>query len=271
MKLLIDAVIKVMNECKGVGKSLTVGTGKNSYQGVSDKDVKILISNAMVKHGLAIFPIDIEETTEFQQYTDSYGNNKNRFFTKVKVKYELCHVSGESKVVVGVGHGADALDKACGKAMTYALKTTLLYQFLVATGHIDDTDNNHSDENSSQPLSNGVNDVRVDPYAHGSVLVDQIGSAIVGIHKDSKSFGFPPSVEELSTLSLRDLIAEFYSYKTIEAESNYLKFVEKKLSDPNETWTADRLSKFKDKAISDKMFTDRVKNALSNKLLEVSQ
>jgi hypothetical protein len=45
----------------------------------------------------------------------------------------------------GYGHGVDSQDKGAGKATTYALKYTLLYLFLVPTGKIDDSDNDHSD------------------------------------------------------------------------------------------------------------------------------
>lgn len=146
MTNLITAVLKVMDECKGIDKSMTVGNGNSSYKGVSDKDVKLKIGQSMQKNGLVILPIDVDADTKVNSYEDQYGKQKQVVFTEVKTKYLLAHSSGESITIAGFGQGTDTQDKAAGKATTYALKYTLLYTFLVATGHIDDTDNTHSDD-----------------------------------------------------------------------------------------------------------------------------
>lgn len=148
MKNLIEAALQVMQECVGIDKGLTVGTGQNSYKGVGDKDVKLKIGESMRKHGLVIFPTGVEQKTSINQWEEQtqYGNKmKQSVFTEVVCTYTLFHKSGESVHLVGFGHGVDTQDKSAGKATTYALKNTLLYSFLVATGHIDDTDATHSD------------------------------------------------------------------------------------------------------------------------------
>lgn len=139
---LAKAVIKVMQEVKGIEKNLTVGSSNFSYKGVADQDVKRIIGGAMAKHGLIILPTDIEETTIITEKL----SKSPQALTKVKTKYLLMHESGESVELAGFGHGMDRGDKAPGKATTYALKYTLLYAFLVPTGSIDDTDTVHSDE-----------------------------------------------------------------------------------------------------------------------------
>jgi len=149
-KGLVEAVIAVMEDCKTIDKSMTVGKGKNSYKGVSDADVKMLIGSSMRKNGLIILPVDVEPKVTISSWetTDYSGNPTTKFsyFTEVKTKYKLIHSSGESEIISGYGHGTDPSDKGAGKATTYALKYSLLYTFLVATGAIDDTDNTHSDE-----------------------------------------------------------------------------------------------------------------------------
>lgn len=150
MKQLIKAVLSVMDECKGIEKSLDVGKGNSSYKGVSDKDVKLKVGESMRKNGLIILPTGIKPNTTINTWdsTDYNGNPtvKQSVFTEVITEYLLAHESGETTTLVGYGHGADPQDKAAGKATTYALKYTLLYSFLVATGHIDDTDNTHSND-----------------------------------------------------------------------------------------------------------------------------
>ena len=150
MNNLIEAVGKVMDACKGIDKSMTVGTGNSSYKGVSDKDVKLKIGEAMRNNGLAIFPIKIEPKSKIEAYetTDYKGNPtvKQTVFVEVITTYRLMHSSGEFMDIQGYGHGTDPQDKAAGKATTYAMKYALLYTFMVATGHIDDTDATHSDD-----------------------------------------------------------------------------------------------------------------------------
>ena len=149
MKNLSKAILAVMQEVKGIEKSMTVGSGTNAYQGVPDKEVKKIIGESMVKNGLCILPISIEPKVEVSRWdeTNQYGTKqKQSVFTEVSTKYLLLHESGESLELAGYGHGVDSQDKGAGKATTYALKYALLYAFLVPTGKIDDADNIHSDD-----------------------------------------------------------------------------------------------------------------------------
>jgi hypothetical protein len=149
IKELTQSVIKVMAGCKGIEKTLTVGTGSGSYKGVADKDVKSVIGELMESNGLAIFPTGITELTQIDGWeeTGQYGvKHKQSIFTRVTTTYLLCHVSGEWIELKGYGHGVDSQDKSAGKATTYALKYALLYAFMVPTGKIDDADNSHSEE-----------------------------------------------------------------------------------------------------------------------------
>jgi hypothetical protein len=149
MKNLINAVLSVMDEVKGIDKTMNVGTGSSSYKGVSDKEVKKIIGYSMKKNGLVILPIGIEPKTSIERWEESgqYGAKvKQSILTEVVATYLLCHESGESIELKGYGHGVDSQDKSAGKATTYALKYALLYTFLVPTGTIDDADNTHSND-----------------------------------------------------------------------------------------------------------------------------
>lgn len=158
MKNLATAILAVMKEVKGIDKSMTVGTGSSSYKGVPDQEVKKIIGEAMQKHGLCLLPTGVEAQTKVERWEEetfyqgkSNGvKQKQSVFTEAKTKYLLLHESGESIELEGYGHGVDSQDKGAGKATTYALKYALLYTFLVPTGKIDDTDNDHS-ENKDIP------------------------------------------------------------------------------------------------------------------------
>ena len=148
MSELAKAVVRVMKAVTNIEKAMTVGTGNSSYKGVADKDVKSIIGKAMADNGLCILPVDIESKVTIERWTENtnYGDKvKQSVFNDVVTKYLLLHESGESQIIVGSGHGVDSMDKAAGKATTYALKYALLYTFMVPTGNIDDADNVHSD------------------------------------------------------------------------------------------------------------------------------
>lgn len=148
-KNLAQAIIQVMAEVKGIEKGMTVGSGNHSYKGVADKDVKRILGEAMERAGLCLLPIAIEPTLKVDRWeeTTNYGvKKKQSVFCEVSTKYLLMHENGESQEIVGYGHGVDSMDKAAGKATTYALKYALLYSFLIPTGNIDDADKTHSND-----------------------------------------------------------------------------------------------------------------------------
>ena len=167
MKNLSKAIIKVMSEVKGMEKNSNVGSGRNSYNGTKDSDVKEVFNTVLEKNGLCILPIGIEEKVELSRWTEetNYGlKQKQSVFTKVKTKYLLLHESGESVELAGYGHGVDAQDKGAGKATTYALKNCLLYAFLTPVGKIEDTENTHSDEIPAPIKKPSLNNEQLDRF-----------------------------------------------------------------------------------------------------------
>jgi len=154
MKNLIKAINNVMKDVENIEKNLNVGAGNNSYKGIADKDVKIALNRSMRNNGLVLFTVKIEPNLKIERWEEktNYGlKQKQSVFTEVLTTYELMHESGESKLIQGYGHGVDSQDKSAGKATTYALKYALLYQFLVATGELDDADKTHS-ESIPEPI-----------------------------------------------------------------------------------------------------------------------
>ena len=161
MKNLAKAVISVMKAVKGMEKNSNVGSGKNSYNGTKDQDVKEVFNEALANNGLCILPIGVEEETQIDRWeeVDPWSKSvpkdmktRQSVFTKVTTKYLLLHESGESQELAGYGHGVDPQDKGAGKALTYALKNTLLYTFLTPVGRIDDTETTHSSEMTVKSL-----------------------------------------------------------------------------------------------------------------------
>ena len=156
IKEIAAAIVKVMAEVKGIEKSMTVGSGQNAYKGVPDQQVKKIIGESMAKNGLSIVPTGVTPLTKIDRWEENgqYGQKQRQsVFTEVTTTYLLLHTSGEFIELSGYGHGTDAQDKSAGKATTYALKYALLYTFLVPTGKIDDSDNDHSDDIDPPPAT----------------------------------------------------------------------------------------------------------------------
>ena len=172
MKNLAQAVIQVMQEVKGMEKNSKVGSGRNTYNGTKDQDVKEVFNEALANNGLCIFPTDIQEDTQIE-----YNGNvqtKQSVFTKVKTKYLLLHTSGESVELSGYGHGVDPQDKGAGKATTYALKNTLLYTFLTPVGKIDDSETEHSQDKPVPAAKSKKPEISVDKW---SAYFDKVKNA----------------------------------------------------------------------------------------------
>ena len=86
---------------------MTVGTGNNSYKGVSDKDVRQKMRESMIKNGLSILPTGVTATVKMDRWEelDYQGKMKTKqsVFTEVVTKYVLLHTSGESVELCGYG------------------------------------------------------------------------------------------------------------------------------------------------------------------------
>ena len=126
-------------------KDDTVGSGKNSYKGISDQKVKKVMREELIKQGLVMFRTKIDTEVISREY-EAYGDKKVQHFTKVKATYKIVNAENpeESIEIESIGHGVDPQDKSAGKAMTYASKNALLDTFIIPTG--EDGDKIHSDD-----------------------------------------------------------------------------------------------------------------------------
>lgn len=145
MKNLSKAIIKVQQTVKNLEKNSRVGIGRNGYDGTKMFDVMQAFNSAMSQNGLSILTTDIQDEIKIDRWEDN-GRARQSVFVSVKTKYLLLHTSGESLELCGYGHGIDPQDKASGKALTYALKNTLINTFLTPVGKIEDTDTTHSND-----------------------------------------------------------------------------------------------------------------------------
>jgi hypothetical protein len=122
-----------MQEVPYVQKTRTQGL---NYSFASESELIEKLNPAMVRHGLAIAPVECTMLSD-TKYTTAKGSTLN--LVRIAVTYQLTHATTESfEHIQVIGEGADVGDKACSKAMTGAYKYALRQAFMIETG--DDPD-----------------------------------------------------------------------------------------------------------------------------------
>lgn len=182
---LYKKIHAVMCETEGIEKNLTVGFGGNAYKAVGEASVLNEIKPLLKKHGLVLFPIELDVDERMDVFDTAKGST-TRLMTQVKAKYKICDIdTGEYEILETIGNGVDTQDKASGKAMTYALKVLLQKTFMLFSG--EDTDNEHSDaitdkntapKTSSKPNTSAKPPTKPKVKSEKDQLIEACGEAV---------------------------------------------------------------------------------------------
>ena len=132
--MLWQKMYNIMQAIGFLDKANTVKMGGGSYDYVSEAQIVAAVRPQMIKEGLILFPINVEQDTEA---TTTTADNKTRtnYYTTVKVTYKIVDVeTGEFALITSVGSGVDSGDKAIYKAMIGAFRTMLRQSFMIGTG-----------------------------------------------------------------------------------------------------------------------------------------
>lgn len=139
-------------EIARVPKNLTVGTGKSQYKAVAEADILKAVKEAEEKYKIFSFPFahEIEESRTIITRND-YGEKESQF-VRIKAVYRFLDMENPAEYVevTAYGDGVDSLDKAPGKATTYADKYALMKAYKIETG--DDSDRSASDDLSGHDI-----------------------------------------------------------------------------------------------------------------------
>lgn len=111
-----------------VNKNLQI----QSYKAVSETDILKAVNEAEHEVGL----VSYQESLEIISATEP-GQGGNIVRVKVGVRVVNIDNPSESVVFYGLGDGIDRGDKACGKAVTYAVKYALIKGYKIPTGEDD--------------------------------------------------------------------------------------------------------------------------------------
>lgn len=132
--MLWQKMYNIMQAIGFLDKANTVKMGGGSYDYVSEAQFVAAVRPQMIKEGLILFPINVEQNTEA---TTTTADNKTRtnYYTTVKVAYKIVDVeTGEFALITSVGSGVDSGDKAIYKAMTGCFRTMMRQTFMIGTG-----------------------------------------------------------------------------------------------------------------------------------------
>ena len=138
---LYQRIHAIMGDVRRLQKDKAVGSGNFSYKAMSEEKVVTALREAMLRHGVVMFPIEQQHSLN-----DLHRENgKIVSLSTVDVRYKLANVDkmDEFEIIASSGTGVDSQDKGVGKAMTYSFKYALLRTFMVPTGN--DPDDVHND------------------------------------------------------------------------------------------------------------------------------
>lgn len=133
----------VTDEIKRVPKNLTIGTGKFQYKAVAEADILSAVKDAERNVGIFSYPAN---RSIIESRTTAKDNGGESQFVRVETTYRFVNMDNPTDYieVKAYGDGVDTLDKAPGKATTYADKYALMKAYKIETG--DDIDGKASDD-----------------------------------------------------------------------------------------------------------------------------
>jgi len=130
---LFEKISAIMGEVQYVQKDGQIAFGTTRYKAVTEEKVTTIVRPKLVKYGIVIIPISIDERRE--------GN-----ITTLRTTYRIINAENPDEYfdAMSVGQGSDTQDKGSNKASTGSWKYLLLRLFAIASG--EDPDAISSDE-----------------------------------------------------------------------------------------------------------------------------
>lgn len=143
---IFQKMAAITAELQTVAKNLTVGTGKNTYKAVSERDILDAVKPIEEKFGVYSYPCDREILESNLLESESEYGKKTTFMTRIKTTYRFVNTDNPQDYIetITFAEGIDTQDKGSGKAMTYADKYALMKGYKISTG--DDPDQEASKE-----------------------------------------------------------------------------------------------------------------------------
>lgn len=195
--LIYAKMISILRDCEGIAKDKTNPQQGYKFRGIDD--MYNALHPLFKKHGVFILSEVLAEKRE--ERTSKQGNSI--FTTILDVKFSFVAEDGSSVSSLTKGEGQDSGDKGTNKALSSALKYTLMQTFLIPTEELK-TYNTENDSHETRPAKPAP---PVKLETKGQVENPPIVAAIEKIFNDSAiPFDFVKETEsKLSRATIKGL------------------------------------------------------------------
>ena len=139
-KLIFQKMTSILKETKAITKS-----EKNQQQGFKFRGIDNVMNDLhelFAKNDVFI----LQEVQDFTVDARPTAKGGTLFYTRAKIKFRYMTTDGSSVETVNVGEAMDSGDKGMNKAMSIALKYSLLQMFLIPTEEPKDPDRDTPEE-----------------------------------------------------------------------------------------------------------------------------
>lgn len=139
-KLIFQKMISILKETKAITKS-----EKNQQQGFKFRGIDNVMNDLhelFAKNDVFI----LQEVQDFTVDARPTSKGGTLFYTRAKIKFRYMTTDGSFVETVNVGEAMDSGDKGMNKAMSIALKYSLLQMFLIPTEEPKDPDRDTPEE-----------------------------------------------------------------------------------------------------------------------------
>ena len=139
-QLIYGKIANILKETKAIGK-----TEKNQQQGFKFRGIDNVMNelHELFSKNEVFILQEVQSYTTENRPTKSGGTNT---FTRTTIKFRYMTTDGSSIETVNVGEAMDSGDKGMNKAMSIALKYSLLQMFLIPTDEPKEPDANTPEE-----------------------------------------------------------------------------------------------------------------------------
>lgn len=139
-KLIFQKMTSILKETKAITKS-----EKNQQQGFNFRGIDNVMNDLhelFAKNDVFI----LQEVQDFTVDARPTAKGGTLFYTRAKIKFRYMTTDGSFVETVNVGEAMDSGDKGMNKAMSIALKCSLLQMFLIPTKEPKDPDRDTPEE-----------------------------------------------------------------------------------------------------------------------------
>lgn len=140
-------------------KTVSAGAGGN-YKAVTHDTVTALVRTHMVEHGIVMWPFLVDSLSmPFEVNADMVRAKQFRYESTYDFTFANVEDPKDTLVIRIQAHAMDNMDKAPGKALSYATKYALLKLFNLETGEDDESRHNPEglEDDAFAGLLDGIN------------------------------------------------------------------------------------------------------------------